>query len=221
MHYTRQASIILFNRSLRCGVFPRKWAMGFVNILPKSGDLLKAGNWRPITQTCIPANILEKIVQKRLIKVLLENNYINGEQYGFIPERLTQLTVMELRKAFDSLNHRILKDKLRSIGLGRSILLWFDSYLTQKQILRYNGQYSNELTVLSGIPQGSILGPTLFIFYINAIFDQITDVKIKMFADNCVLYKSGVYWNDIRYFLQEILDVYISWGKNHCLSLSL
>ena len=232
---------ILFDRSLNSGVFPRKWAVGVVNILPKSGDLSNPGNWRPITQTCIPAKLLEKIIQTRLMKLMIENNYIHDEQYGSVPNRSTQLPVMELtndlyhamncnlitgllfldvRKAFDSLNHKILKDKLRKIGLGRSILLWFDSYLDRKQILRYNGICSDELTVLSGIPQGSILGPTLFIFYINAIFDEITNVKIKMFADDCVLYKSGVYWNDIRNSLQEMLDVYIRWGNNHCLSLN-
>ena len=232
---------LLFERSICSGVFPRKWAMGFVNILPKSGDLTNPGNWRPITQTCIPAKLLEKVIQTRLMKVLLENKYINDEQYGFVPGRSTQIAVMELtndlyhamnsnlvtgllfldvRKAFDSLNHQILTDKLRKIGIARSVLLWFDSYLNRKQILRHNGRTSNELTVLSGIPQGSILGPTLFIFYINAIFDKITDVKIKMFADDCVLYKSGNHWNDIRDPLQDMLDVYINWGSNHCLSLN-
>ena len=232
---------LLFDRSLISGVFPRKWAVGVVNILPKSGDLSNPGNWRPITQKCIPAKLLEKIIQTRLMKVMIENNYIHDEQYGFVPNQSTQLAVMELtndlyhamncnlitgllfldvRKAFDSLNHKILKDKLGKIGLGQSILLWFDSYLDRKQRLRYNGICSDELTVLSGIPQGIILGPTLFIFYINAIFDEINNVKIKMFPDDCVLYKSGVYWNDIRNSLQEMLDVYIRWGNNHCLSLN-
>ena len=73
---------ILFERSLKYGIFPRKWAMGFVNILPKSGDLSHVGNWRPITQTCIPAKLLEKIVQTCLLKGLLEKGYINDEQYG-------------------------------------------------------------------------------------------------------------------------------------------
>ena len=132
---------------------------------------------------------------------------------------LTGILFLDVRKAFDSLKHEILKDKLRNIGLGRSIVLWFDSYLNRKQILRFNGVPSDELTVISGIPQGSILGPTLFICYINAIFDIITDVKVKMFADDCVLYKSGIHWNEIRPALQGMLDVYTNWGYNQCLSL--
>ena len=140
-------------------------------------------------------------------------------EHGFVPNRLTQLAVMEtvcdlyqamdsnlltgilfgdVRKAFDSLNHTILISKLKNVRLENNIIDWFSSYLDRKQILRYKGASSNELNVISGIPQGSIGGPTLFIFYINAIFDNIFDVKIKMFADDCVLYKSGPNWNFIH-----------------------
>ena len=232
---------LLFQRSINSGVFPRKWAIGFVNILPKSGNLSNPGNWRPITQTCIPAKLLEKTIQTRLMKILLQEGLIDDNQYGFVPNRSTQLAVMEtvcdlyramnsnlvtgilfldVRKAFDSLNHKILISKLKNIGLENNIIEWFNSYLDRKQILRYKGVSSNELNVISGIPQGSILGPTLFIFYINAIFEKITDVKIKMFADDCVLYKSGPIWNDIRGPLQQMLDVYIKWGCDHCLQLN-
>ena len=68
---------IMFQKSLNLGVFPRKWAVGYVNILPKSGNLSNPGNWRPITQTCIPAKLLEKTVQTRLMKILMEQGHIN------------------------------------------------------------------------------------------------------------------------------------------------
>ena len=86
---------MLFQRSLNSGVFPRKWAIGHVNILPKSGDLSNLGNWRPITQTCIPAKLLEKTVQSRLMKILMQYGQIDENQYGFVPNRSTQLAVME------------------------------------------------------------------------------------------------------------------------------
>ena len=92
--------------------------------------------------------------------------------------------------------------------------------MDRKQILRYKGVSSREFDVISGIPQGSILGPTLFIFYINAVFAKITDVKVKMFADDCVLYKSGPLWNDIHTPLQKMLNQYIKWGNDHCLQLN-
>ena len=119
-------------------------------------------------------------------------------QFGFISNRSTQLAVIEtvcdpfhamnsslvtgllfldVREAFDSLNHVILLDKLKKIGLEDSILNWF--YLDRKQIVRHSGLISNELKVKSGIPQESILGPTLFIFYINDIFKKNNRCKNK------------------------------------------
>ena len=133
---------------------------------------------------------------------------------------MSGLLFLDVRKAFDSLNHKILLEKIKNLGVENSIVRWFASYLNRTQILKYNGCTSDELTVISGIPQGSILGPTLFIFYINGIFDIIKDVKIKMFADDCVLYKSGARWDDIHAPLQSMFDAYISWGSDHCLRLN-
>ena len=133
---------------------------------------------------------------------------------------ITGLLFLDVRKAFDSLNHKILLSKLENIGLEKNIVNWFNSYLDRKQTLRYQGISSDELTVISGIPQGSILGPTLFIFYINAIFANIKDVKIKMFADDCVLYRSGIAWNDVHGPLQRMLNVFVTWGSNHGLYLN-
>ena len=175
------------------------------------------------------------------MKILMQHGHIDDNQYGFVPNRSTQLAVMEtvcdlyhamnsklitgllfldVRKAFDSLNHRILLSKLKKLALENNIIKWFNSYLDRKQILRYQGRSSNELTVISGIPQGSILGPTLFVFYINDIFTKMPDVKIKMFADDCVLYKSGIFFNDIHGPLQSMLNEYIKWGADHCLQLN-
>ena len=133
---------------------------------------------------------------------------------------ITGLLFLDVRKAFDSLNHKVLLTKLKNIGLENNVVQWFSSYLNRKQILRHKDTTSDELQVISGIPQGSILGPTLFIFYINDIFTIIPDVKIKMFADDCVLYKSGIVWNDIHEPLQRMLDKYILWGYDHCLHLN-
>ena len=108
----------------------------------KSGDLTNPGDWRPIKQTCIPAIILEKIVHKRFMRILDNNNFLNGNQYGLIKGRSTQqatfnlapdlyrnlnsnlisgLLFLDVRKAFDSLNHQVLLSKLRSLGIGHVI----------------------------------------------------------------------------------------------------
>ena len=231
----------LFNMSLCTGVFPCKWAVGYINILPKGGDKTDASNWRPITQTCLPAKLLEKIAQSRLLLHLDANNILSDCQYGFRKGRSTQQAVFELSKdvnislnnddiigllfldiskAFDSLDHRLLLRKLRNIGLAENSVKWFTSYLDRKQVVRYNGSISQAYTFKNGIPQGSCLGPTLFIFYINDLFKYLFNVKVLMFANDCVLYKSGKDWNDVQYCLQTDLDVYIEWGREYNLHLN-
>ena len=232
----------LFEQSLKQGIFPRKWAIGYINILPKGGDKTNPSNWRPITQTCLPAKMLEKIVQKRIMLHLNRYDILNDGQFGFRAERSTQKVIFELlydvhkslnvkdtigllfldiSKAFDSLDHEILLEKLRKIRLGKNSLCWFESYLNRVQVVRHNGLTSNQCKFQYGIPQGSCLGPTLFIFYMNELFKYIGNVKVVMFADDCVLYESGKRWDTIHNSLQEALNVYVNWGEDHNLRLNV
>ena len=231
----------LFSMSLSKGNFPRKWAIGFINILPKGGDKTNPSNWRPITQTCLPAKLLEKVVQKRFLNYLDVNDILSDCQFGFRKGRSTQQAVFELSKdlngymnrddisglifldiskAFDSLDHVLLLDKLREIGLAQNSMKWFKSYLDRKQVVRHYGDVSGECIFKNGIPQGSCLGPTLFIFYINDLFKYLTDVNVLMFADDCVLYTSGKDWNIVHNRLQTALNVYNSWGRKYNLLLN-
>ena len=235
------AILHLFVKSLMYGIFPRKWAIGYINILPKGGDKRNPSNWRPITQTCIPAKLLEKIVTKRLLCYFEDNNILDKNQFGFRKGYSTQKAIFELlcdmhysvnsdeimgllfldiSKAFDSLDHAVLLRKLKHISLSENSLDWFRSYLDRFQMVRVNGELSSAVKFEYGIPQGSCLGPTLFIFYINEIFRFVENVKIMMFADDCVLYKSSISWDDIHQPLQESLDVYIKWGRDHNLDLN-
>ena len=86
----------LFSLSLNTGTFPRKWARGYVNILPKSGELSNPGNWRPITQTCVPSKLLEKIVHKRFMKILCDTDFLSENQYGFRKGRSTQQATFDI-----------------------------------------------------------------------------------------------------------------------------
>ena len=79
------ALLYLFEKSLSMGIFPRKWAIGYINVLPKGGDKTNPSNWRPITQTCLPAKMLEKIVQKRLLSHLDRYHILNDGQFGVRP----------------------------------------------------------------------------------------------------------------------------------------
>ena len=231
----------MYLHTLRLGIFPREWAVGYINLLPKGGDKRNPSNWRPITQTCIPAKILEKIVQKRLMNYLNDHSILNKNQYGFRSGFSTQKAIFELlcdlhlslncddimgllfldiSKAFDSLDHDVLLRKLANINLTENSINWFRSYLDRIQYVRFNGTKSDSTVFRYGIPQGSCLGPTLFIFYINDVFNEIENVNIMMFADDCVLYSRGKLWEDIHYKLQIGLDTYIAWGKEHNLFLN-
>ena len=124
----------LFNVSLGENVFPRDWAQGYINILSKGGNLKDPSNWRPITQTLLPAKMLEKMVQRRFYRLLNNLDIISKLQYGFISGRSTQLAVfdilkdifearnsklntglllLDVRKAFDSLDHNMLLTKIK------------------------------------------------------------------------------------------------------------
>ena len=133
----------------------------------------------------------------------------------------TGMLFLDISKAFDSLDHKILLDKLRKIRLSYNSLSWFESYLNRTQVVRYNGMISSPCIFKQGIPQGSCLGPTLFIFYINDLFRHVRDVNILMFADDCVLYKSGKNWGPIQEALQQALNVYVRWGEDHNLKLNV
>ena len=206
---------LLFETSLRLSIFPRLWTIGYVNVIPKGGDLNKPGNWRPITQTNLYAKILEKIVQKRLLSHLMENNILSKYQFGFLPGKSTQLAVFDLvkniysainnkkvfgaacldiSKAFDCINHRILISKLRKLCLSEQTLNWFDSYLDRNQELCFNGITSDRISIRSGIGQGTIVGPIIFLIYINDIVSMLPDVRINMYADDCILYYTGNNW---------------------------
>ena len=115
-----------------------------------------------------------------------------------------------MKKAFDSLDHNILLRKLQALGVSGKMLEWFYGYLTRVQCVRHNGMVSQETLFKCGIPQGSCLGPTLFIFYINSVFNNINhDVNMLMFADDCVLYKSHESCNYVLEKLQKGLNEYI------------
>ena len=189
----------------------------------------------------IPAKILEKIVQKRLMRYFIYQNILNKYQFGFRSGYSTQkaifdlmcslhrslnredimgLLFLDISKSFDSLDHEVLLRKLGNISLAENSLSWFKSYLDRIQYVRFDGNRSDSIEFKYGTPQGRCLGPTLFIFYINDIFKEIRNVNIMMFADDYVLYKNSNSWNAIHHSLQESLDVYIAWGNQHNLSLN-
>ena len=202
----------LFNKSLAEGVFPSQWKMTKLIPLLKSGDKSCPANYRPIAILPCVSKVLEKIVQKQLTSYLKTNNLLSTAQSGFRDKHSTTTALLrvtddwllaidrglytgaifiDLKKAFDTVDPFIMLQKLKRMGFSDASLAWFRSYLTNRKVgTLFNSSMSNFSDIHHGVPQGSILGPVLFVIYINDIVRQVKNCRIHLYADDTVLYFS-------------------------------
>jgi hypothetical protein len=202
----------MFNLSLSTGIFPSKLKMSRTVPIFKSGDPQKCDNYRPISLLSNISKILEKAVAERLMNHLKYNNLINENQFGFQPgvstvHHLTKLTnyvakelnnknfvigiFLDLKKAFDVVPHKILIEKLKKLGIGGTEIMWFTNYLAgRSQKVEINGNLSDIEQITISILQGSILGPILFLCFINDLPNCI-DMLALLFADDTAGLLSG------------------------------
>jgi Reverse transcriptase (RNA-dependent DNA polymerase) len=214
----------IFSLSLAEGVFPNELKLAKIVPIFKGGDANNVDNYRPISLLPIFSKILEKIMSKRLNVFLEVNNILSNAQYGFRKKHNTQLPILQLlnkitdasnkkefsisifcdlQKAFDCVDHEILLKKLCKMGISGVELSWFKSYLTnRKQFVSLNNVNSDYTVIRRGVPQGSILGPLLFLLYINDL-PESTKLFILLFADDTTLFASGSNLTELIKFINK------------------
>jgi len=234
----------LFNKSLSTGTVPQAWK--HANIIPihKKGSKTQASNYRPISLLPVISKILERCIYNKIIDFIIPK--LASQQHGFLRGRSTTtqlLTVLtkitsildtgnqadiiyfDLSKAFDSVPHKLLIHKLKSFGFNGKLLEWLSDYLTNRsQRVIINGSNSSWLHVTSGVPQGSILGPLLFLLYINDLPSVLShDTICAIFADDTKIYRQINTRNDALALQNDITNLHnwsLEWGlrfnENKC-----
>ena len=224
----------LFNRSIQAGEFPDIWKRSHVSPIAKGGDRKSPSNYRPISLLCTSEKCFERVVFKHLYNHFHENHILTPLQSGFVPgdSTVNQLTFLynifsqsldsgkevrvvfcDISKAFDRVWHEGLLLKLESAGIKGSLLAWFRSYLTnRKQRVVLPGSESKWNEIRAGVPQGSILGPLLFLLFINDIVKDI-GCNIRLFADDTSLFLVVENPDTAAEILNLDLDKIMLWAK--------
>lgn len=226
------ALYFIFTRSLEFGEIPTDWRLANITPIFKKGDKKLVQNYRPISLTSLVVKVFEKIIKDQIEVYLEANSIIKNSQHGFRSGRscLTNLlsfldyitdqvdrgedidlVYLDFSKAFDKVPHKRLVYKLREYRLNSFIVNWVENWLTdRKQRVVLNGNRSGWMDVKSGVPQGSVLGPLLFIIYINDI-DSGLSSRVSKFADDTKLAAKAGKWEDAS-MLQRDIDKLISWA---------
>ena len=140
---------------------------------------------------------------------------------AFNNKKLFGAICLDVSKAFDCINHQKLYEKMKSCGMSDNVVNWFKSYFTRTQVVRFNDVVSSILPVNTGIGQGTILGPLIFIFYINDVISNVANLRVNMYADDCLIYTVGNNWNLMSPKIQNGLNHFQNWCKDNCLKLNV
>jgi hypothetical protein len=233
----------IFNLSLSTGQFPDQLKIAKIVPIFKSDDKTNISNYRPIYVLPFISKILEKIMYIRLLDYLKSSDILVPNQFGFREKHSTYMAILklvddiseelnnknysigifiDLSKAFDTIDHKLLINKMQYYGIRGIVLDWFKSYLSNRvQYVNINNSNSSCLSITCGVPQGSILGPLLFILYINDIVNVSKLARYIMFADDTNLFFSHADINMLYKVINDELVLISKWFKLNKLSLNI
>ena len=232
---------VIFNKSIQEGQIPSDWKSAEVTAIFKKGAKNLSSNYRPVSLTCISCKVLESFIRDQIQDYMEFNKFFSGCQHGFRRHRscVTQLLevlndftsfldekldidvmYLDFSKALDTVPHKRLLIKLQAYGISGKVLNWVSSFLSNRsQRVRVNDDYSEWSSVHSGIPQGSILGPVLFIIFINDLPENVHNC-CKIFADDTKLYgpssNNASLQNDILSLMKWSNDWQLKFNTSKC-----
>ena len=234
---------MLYNDIILTGSFPDKWKVATVTPIPKTPNASHPTDLRPISLLPIPGKLLEKHITSKITEFLENKNFFTEKQFGFRKNKstatalttfmddilfqlnkgdLSVVAYLDFKKAFDTINHDILINKLVNAGIGQSLSNLLRNYLSnRKQKTKLYGVTSTLKAVKIGVPQGSTIGPIMFIVFINDLPNVLQHSSALMYADDTVLYSSHLASKTVRKNIQCDLDKVQNWCKENRLTVNV
>ena len=226
---------IIYSTSLRTKKLPSEWKIANVSAIYKKGNKSQAGNYRPVSLTSVLCKVVESIIRDKVIEHMKDNNLFTDKQFGFISGRSTMLQLLKVldiwteildqggdidiiycdfMKAFDKVPHNRLIYKIKHYGIDGNILGWIEDFLYNRtQTVIINDSKSRTARVTSGIPQGSVLGPMLFVLYINDLPDVVDkNTHIFLFVDDTKAFRH-IKSSEDNLILQRDIDSMVTWSN--------